>query len=181
MYEKFWFKHFLCVLFVLMIFSGCDVLYSTLDKEGADEKKIIGEIKLNEANPTIEEIQVLLKIYGYDPGVIDGKWGIKTRNAVEKFQKDVGLQASRKVDNETWLRLIEFRENRLVDGGKLNVLLIQEILKVAGLYKGKIDGKIGRQTKDAVINFQKKYDLKPDGKIGYKTLSKLARYIEIEE
>lgn len=169
-----------CIVCSIAVFSGCDVLYRTLDKEGADEKKLVGEISLYEANPTIEEIQVLLKIYGYDPGIIDGKWGIKTRNAVERFQKDAGLHETRKVDNETWLKLIEFKEKRLIEDGKLNVLLIQEILKVAGLYSDKIDGKSGGKTKQAIVEFQKINNLKPDGKVGYKTLSKLSTYVEIE-
>ena len=181
MYGNFQFKRFACILFFLIIFIGCDALYRTLDKEGADEKELVGKINLNEANATIKEIQVLLKIYGYDPGTIDGKWGLKTRNAVERFQRDLGLKETRKVDNETWLKLSEFKDKGFIEQGKLNISLIQEILKVAELYKGKIDGKSGKMTKKAIISFQKMYGLKPDGKIGYKTLSQLAQYVEIEE
>ncbi|OGX09995.1 MAG: hypothetical protein A2Y06_06255 [Omnitrophica WOR_2 bacterium GWA2_37_7] len=169
------------LLLSLLTLGGCDALYRTLDKEGADEKELVGEIELNESNHTIEDIQVLLKIYGYDPGVIDGKWGIRTRDAVERFQKDVGLKETRKVDNETWLKLVEFKDKNLIKDGKLNMLLIQEILSVADLYDGKIDGTFGRKTKQAVIDFQKMHGLKQDGKIGYKTISKLAEYVEIED
>ncbi|MBU0468304.1 MAG: peptidoglycan-binding protein [Candidatus Omnitrophica bacterium] len=180
MHKKVNFVLFAGLLFSFVNICGCDALYRTLDKEGADEKELVGDIELHEANPAIEEIQTLLKIYGYDPGIIDGKWGLKTRNAVERFQKDVGLKETRKVDNETWLKLIEFKEKRLIKDGKLNMHLIQEILSVAEVYDGKIDGKVGRKTKQAVIDFQKKHGLKQDGKIGYKTISKMAEYIEIE-
>ncbi|MBF0594235.1 MAG: peptidoglycan-binding protein [Candidatus Omnitrophica bacterium] len=54
---------------------------------------------------------------------------------------------------------------------------IQKALKGAGLYEGKIDGKIGSRTKAAVIEFQKKHNLKADGVIGQKTWSEMKTYL----
>ncbi|MBF0387161.1 MAG: peptidoglycan-binding protein [Candidatus Omnitrophica bacterium] len=54
---------------------------------------------------------------------------------------------------------------------------IQKALKGAGLYEGKIDGKIGPKTKAAVIEFQKKHNLKADGVIGQKTWSEMKTYL----
>ena len=49
----------------------------------------------------------------------------------------------------------------------------QKALKEDGLYKGKIDGKFGPQTKAAVAEFQKQNDLKPTAKLDKETMSKL--------
>ena len=50
---------------------------------------------------------------------------------------------------------------------------IQTRLKSWGYYKGEIDGIYGTQTKNAVIAFQKKNGLTPDGIAGAKTLEKI--------
>ncbi len=50
---------------------------------------------------------------------------------------------------------------------------IQTRLKKWGYYKGAIDGIYGTQTKNAVIAFQKKNNLTPDGVAGPKTLAKI--------
>lgn len=54
---------------------------------------------------------------------------------------------------------------------------IQKALKAAGLYEGAIDGKIGSRTKAAVIEFQKKHNLKADGVIGQKTWAEMKTYL----
>ena len=53
---------------------------------------------------------------------------------------------------------------------------IQTALKNAGLYNGKIDGKIGANTRKAIEQFQKAHNLKVDGKVGPKTWSTLEPY-----
>ncbi|MDE2027867.1 MAG: peptidoglycan-binding protein [Candidatus Omnitrophica bacterium] len=61
--------------------------------------------------------------------------------------------------------------------GKPTSKLIQQALKNAGLYNGKIDGKIGPMTKKAVEAFQKQNGLKADGKVGAKTWKILSAYL----
>ena len=55
--------------------------------------------------------------------------------------------------------------------------LIQQALKNAGLYDGKIDGNIGPKTKKAVEAFQSQNGLKADGKVGRKTWKALSVYL----
>jgi peptidoglycan hydrolase-like protein with peptidoglycan-binding domain len=161
---------------LLLSLLGCDALYRLLDKEGAEEKEIIGEALPLEKNPNIEEVQKLLSIYGYDPGSIDGILGRRTRDAVERFQVDNGLKPTRFVDEDTWKKLSIFKVNGFIKEGELNITLLQTVLKDAGFNPGSMDGKFGPKTKEAVITFQKAHDLKADAKVGYKTLSALLRY-----
>jgi len=168
----------LCSIFLLCVFmAGCDIVYKFLDKEGAEEKKFIGETVSFGANPNIEELQSLLKLYGYNPGEIDGKMGVNTRNAIEKFQAANGLNVTRKADRQTWEKIKYYQDLNLIKDGKLNVSFIQATLAKAGFDPGPVDGKFGPKTMAAVKQFQQKHNLKEDGKIGYQTLSQLARYL----
>lgn len=54
---------------------------------------------------------------------------------------------------------------------------IQEALKNAGLYDGKIDGSIGPKTKKAIEEFQSQNGLTADGKVGAKTWAKLGVHL----
>jgi peptidoglycan hydrolase-like protein with peptidoglycan-binding domain len=54
---------------------------------------------------------------------------------------------------------------------------IQQALKNAGIYDGKVDGKIGPKTKKAVEAFQTQNGLKADGKVGRMTWKALSVYL----
>lgn len=54
---------------------------------------------------------------------------------------------------------------------------IQTALKNAGLYNGKIDGKLGPASKKAIEAFQASKGLKADGKVGPKTWAALQEYL----
>jgi len=55
--------------------------------------------------------------------------------------------------------------------------LIQQALKAAGFYSGKIDGTIGPKTKKAIEEFQAQNGLKADGKVGAKTWKVLSAHL----
>ena len=55
---------------------------------------------------------------------------------------------------------------------------IQLALKNAGFYYGSIDGKVGKQTKKAIKDFQEANNLTADGVVGKKTWSKLKGYLD---
>ncbi|MBI5150387.1 MAG: peptidoglycan-binding protein [Candidatus Omnitrophica bacterium] len=170
----------LSVSFVLTVCfpsAGCDILYRLLHKEGAEERELVGEIVPMQKNDTVEEVQALLKIYGYSPGKIDGKMGMQTRDAVEQFQRDNGLKETRFVDRATWEKLAVLKESDLVVGRKVNVKLVQEALKRAGFDPGPADGKMGKKTQNAIMAFQRSAGLTADGRIGYQTLCALAEYL----
>ena len=54
---------------------------------------------------------------------------------------------------------------------------IQAALKNAGLYSGKIDGKLGPASKKAIEDFQTQNGLKVDGKVGPKTWAALSVHL----
>ncbi len=54
---------------------------------------------------------------------------------------------------------------------------IQTALKNLGLYNGKIDGKLGPASKQAIIEFQTQNNLKADGKVGPKTWALLSAHL----
>jgi len=57
---------------------------------------------------------------------------------------------------------------------------IQSALKNAGYYEGKIDGKIGPQSKRAIKEFQRDNGLKVDGVVGKKTWTILNQFLEVK-
>lgn len=178
-FEKFWLIFLLGIL--LSSSLGCDAIYRMLQKEGAEEKELVGEVVPFESNPTVEEIQSLLSLYGYSPGKVDGVLGLRTREAIAKFQRDNNLKETRFADQETWAKISDLKDKKLVVEGQLNVKLIQQILEEQGFHPGKVDGKFGPQTTQAVKIFQREYELKIDGKVGYQTLSKFAELIPPQE
>ena len=163
----------------LAVFSGgCEKVYYLLQKEGAEEKKLLGEALPLESNPKVAEVQKLLKIFGYPIGNIDGKIGPGTRNAILKFQKDNDLEETRFVDKATWDKLHIFDAVGLVVNGDINPAAVQQALSNAGLDVGRVDGRMGPQTKRMLIAFQKSKGLKGDGIIGIQTLRFLAQHLQ---
>jgi len=57
---------------------------------------------------------------------------------------------------------------------------LQKALKNAGYYSGPIDGKIGKKTKQGILDFQKAHGLKADGIVGKNTWAELKKYLEIK-
>ncbi|OGX10795.1 MAG: hypothetical protein A2Y42_02035 [Omnitrophica WOR_2 bacterium GWB2_45_9] len=53
----------------------------------------------------MKQIQIALQNAGYDPGVIDGLMGSRSRKAIRDFQKDNGLDITGKIDKATWEKL----------------------------------------------------------------------------
>jgi len=61
---------------------------------------------------------------------------------------------------------------------KLTAKNIQKALQSANFYTGPIDGKIGKQTRVSIKEFQKANGLTADGVVGKQTWLKLKQYLE---
>lgn len=168
------------VLLVLtgMPICGCEKIYYLLQKEGAEEKAIVGEALPLESNKKVEEVQKLLKLFGYPIGNVDGKIGPATRESILQFQKNNGLEENRFIDKATWEKLHMFDECGLTLNGAVNVSAVQQALTNAGFDVGKIDGVMGVKTKKMVVEFQKAKGLRGDGVIGLQTLQLLALQLD---
>jgi peptidoglycan hydrolase-like protein with peptidoglycan-binding domain len=126
----------------------------------------------------VSQLQRLLTRAGYDTGGVDGDFGPHTRAAVEKFQREHGLQVDGKVGHATWAALqtataVPTPRNsgdgimELEAGAHGNsVLKLQQALKTAGYDPGPADGKFGPQTDAAVRRYQQAHDLDVDGVVG---------------
>ena len=169
-------KYFVLAFFVTSL-TGCDFIYGLLQKEGAQEKKILGPISPLEPNVQVKRVQTFLKLYGYNVGNPDGFIGTNTRIALGKFQEDNDLKPTRFVDDETWGRLQFHEDIGLIQDGKLHIAAVQQALKNAGFDPGSLDGRAGAKTWAALKAFQKAKGLKPDGRAGLKTLRELAQYL----
>lgn len=165
-------------VFSFVTISGCDFFYRILQKEGAEEKEILGDVVADRSNEQVKKVQTLLKLYGYGVGNPDGTLGNNTRVALGKFQQDNDLKLTRFVDYETWGRLKFHEDIGLIKDGKIHIATVQTALRAAGFDPGKIDGYAGKKTWEAVKAFQKSKGLNADGRIGLKTMKFLAEYLQ---
>lgn len=63
-----------------------------------------------ESTPENLRIQAALKRAGYDPGAVDGKMGLKTKQALTRFQQDNGLKPDGVAGPQTLARLQPYME-----------------------------------------------------------------------
>ena len=103
---------------------------------------------------------------------------LKYKEKELQFQKNNDLEETRFVDNATWEKLHRFDACGLIVNGEINVKAVQQALANAGEEPGKVDGAMGKQTKRALIAFQKSKGFRGDGVIGPKTLYILAQQLE---
>ena len=57
---------------------------------------------------TTKQVQTALKNAGYEPGLLDGRMGKQTRDAIKAFQKANGLAADGRVGKKTWSLLSSY-------------------------------------------------------------------------
>lgn len=155
------------------------------DRASKEEKRHIGMVP--GVNPRVEELQEMLKELKIYTGPVDGKMGKDTRNALTAFQKKNNIAATGKANLKTlnglrnqtsvWLEdskpPVKNREGSSGPNISYDIKTIQLLLKRAGFYKGKIDGKMGPETIKAIKRFQRSKNLKASGVINLKTWEKL--------
>ena len=141
------------------------------------------------SDAAIRDVQEKLKAIGFYSGDITGRAGEKTIQAIKAFQKKIGLDETGELTKTTLARLDEhyaaLRQNQTEkadteETGNANagvsartVEQVQTKLKALDFYSGDITGKVGEKTTSAIIAFQTRYGLSPDGIIGKATLTKL--------
>jgi lipoprotein-anchoring transpeptidase ErfK/SrfK len=76
--------------------------------DSGDSASDVPDIPDSEARPMMQA-QVVLDRQGFGPGVIDGKMGLSTENALEGFQEASGLPVTGKLDEATQARLAQWK------------------------------------------------------------------------
>jgi peptidoglycan hydrolase-like protein with peptidoglycan-binding domain len=125
--------------------------------------------------------QRALAAAGYSPGPIDGYYGPLTAKAVRGFQEAEGLTPTGGVNEKTWRALVKSpREGWTASSEPLRRRLYgavsgpdveeaQHRLAELGLDPGRIDRVYGPDTERAVLAFQDRAGLPPDGVVGEQT------------
>lgn len=138
----------------------------------------------------VEAVQTQLAELGYYTGLVDGVFGLETGAALAAFHEAEGIAAGAVVSEETLTRLTDVYVDEVLlptlaaSGYELpeaqnpsadllrqgdenpEVEVIQERLTALGYRPGSVDGRFGGNTTSAVLAFQKREGLSPDGVIG---------------
>lgn len=152
-------------------------------------------IRLNNIGDAVVTVQTRLKELGYYAGDVTGTYDKATQKAVKAFQKANGIKADGAVGAETMNRLesgsalpegvtpsptptasptpaptYQVPEDtiRAGDTGD-DVKTVQSRLKELGYYRGRVDGKFGSGSVQALKAFQQAHGLEPDGAAGRDT------------
>jgi peptidoglycan hydrolase-like protein with peptidoglycan-binding domain len=119
-------------------------------------------------------LQYLLNYWGAGPTLtVDGAFGANTDKAVKNFQKAKGLSQDGVVGTNTWIALTKVTQSTSSYSAN-PTKAIQHLLRLKfGMSSVAVDGVFGSGTRDAVIAFQKKFNLTADGVVGPNTWNML--------
>jgi peptidoglycan hydrolase-like protein with peptidoglycan-binding domain/tetratricopeptide (TPR) repeat protein len=126
----------------------------------------------------VRSLQRRLDGQGYSPGPVDGRYGRRTENAVEMFQRARGLRVDGIAGPLTFAALrttVLYPGTGYEGAGSSKVRGLQRELRRYGFDPGPIDGRYGPLTEGAVRHFQAAHGLRVDGIAGRQTLGELER------
>jgi peptidoglycan hydrolase-like protein with peptidoglycan-binding domain len=133
------------------------------------------------ANPQQAGIQVALRALGLYSGPIDGDIGPQTVTAIRAAQQRLHLPVTGIVDVKTRIALgplghplFGARTMHQGDFG-LDVSVLQFLLLKRGVFHGAIDGYLGPTTESALRAYQRRAGVTPNGVVGPKTETLLAK------
>ena len=116
---------------------------------------------------------------GYDPGPIDGIYGVVTRAAVLAYQVDQGLPETGLVTEPLLQRIVWATGQAGLTPYRLEtvalVSAIQETLAGLGYAPGPVDGIQGAGTRKAIKQFEKERGLPAKGRVSGKLLTEILR------
>lgn len=153
-------------------------------------------VKYGSSGEDVEKLQRALQLKKCYDGVVDGKFGNMTREALKNYQRKNKLSVTGKADYSTIKSIFgAVSETTPKDDPKMqgitsisqipvpnttkknasgkHVVALQQALKLKGCYLAPIDGKYGDSTVAAVQKYQKSVGLNADGVAGNGTIKKL--------
>ena len=137
---------------------------ATLSSAGASAP-LVQELRYRSQSPQVRELQVRLRLAKYLALYdVEERFGMVTRDAVVKFQRDNGLRATGIVNPQTWSALQA--RTRAPTEAELNntdvgawfvapeqagyMMELQHRLRQVGLYQGAVDGDFNASTRRAI-------------------------------
>ncbi len=132
-------------------------------------------IRRGSAGRLVRYLQFLLKIWGYNPGGVDGVFGVNTQNAVMAFQQANNLTVDGIVGKNTWnaVNNLSPQNSILRQGSRGQIVRYLQEKLYSKLYPISVDGIFGPNTEKVVKEFQTANGLTPDGIVGPKTWQKI--------
>ena len=121
----------------------------------------------------VKALQRQLTWLGFHPGLVDGRYGPQTTEAVRRFQEVRGLPADGVAHPPTLTALRAGTPDRPFSGRAQRVQELQRELTGLGFEPGPDDGRYGPRTTDAVKRFQRAKQLPDDGIADQATLDAL--------
>jgi peptidoglycan hydrolase-like protein with peptidoglycan-binding domain len=124
--------------------------------------------------PAVTRLQQRLQQLGYFNTNPTGNFGSITRDALIAFQRNSGISANGVADQQTWNRLLNFSPTVLPSTTSLPAVQVRELqeqLRDIGYLKANPTGNFGPMTRDALIQFQRDYQLAADGVADTQTLA----------
>jgi peptidoglycan hydrolase-like protein with peptidoglycan-binding domain len=147
-----------------------------------DSNRFSRTLRLGASGPDVRLLQELLREQNVYEGSISGFFGSRTQAAVRQFQLENGLNVDGIAGRRTLAALESGRRsdrrNVTLRPGSFGsrVRELQERLKAAGFYTGRLDGYYGFGTEQAVRRLQRANSLAVTGIANRKTLVALLTY-----
>ena len=142
---------------------GAEVFFNIFLREG----KASWLANTYSSHSLLKRTQRALAQRGYDPGPADGQMGAKTRQAIQRFQKQQGIAA----DGKPSLALLALLQATDSPPG---IQLAQASLKTLGYDPGPVDGQMGQKTVTALKAYQTACRLPSDGVLSAEVLCQIA-------
>lgn len=138
-------------------------------------------------DPVVEAVQRELMSAGYYKGPVDGVIGRKTRQAIAAYQQAMGLEPDGKPtgDLAEHIRFTrEVSEASLFTGTvaaapdaeqRASIRRVQTGLAELAYSPGEINGELTRETRDAIIAFQRDHKMPETGEVSEDLIAELAK------
>ena len=155
---------FLMIAFFALVLSGC----ATTSKTSP----------VNQLQVQVTEMQQRME--DQEKEIVDLKYEVKEMaGKVADQDTEVSSDAHAKTPSVVTVEpvKVESRGFDIIRVSGVTGRELQKALKAAGVYEGKVDGKVGSRTKASVVEFQKAHSLKADGVVGQKTWNELKAYL----
>ncbi|MBN1794024.1 MAG: peptidoglycan-binding protein [Candidatus Omnitrophica bacterium] len=155
----------LCVFFLMLILvlGGC----------ATASKSDMADLQVQQLRTRVGSLESQLERKNAEVGYLSERLD-DTQDELERTRLELAKEKEKKVlffNNKT-------SQNVKNENPKPTPVQIQKALQKAKFYEGPIDGKIGKNTQKAIMDFQRANNLKSDGIVGKETWTKLSSYYE---